>query len=198
MSYKPRNVPTDPAALPEYLRAELNRLAQELESAQPILRVSQTNVAPDKPREGDVRLQDGTNWAGVSGGEQPVWFDGTNWQPFSDIGGPYDCGGYYPSTPGASVMMMRHVFVRDVSFPADLAGSKASAVTAATAQTDFDLKKNNVSFGTMRFAAAATTCTFVGVSATTFTSADVLTVISPGTPDATLADIGWMFAGVRT
>ena len=202
MAYFRREPPKDPALLPGFLRQELERIQAELSSAQELLRVSQSNVAPDKPRQGDVRYADGTNWDPLSDGtEQYVWFDGSAWKAFGTIGASsasvYDTGGYYLGAPGASTVMMRHVFVRAVSFPANMANSKASAGTAATAATDFDLKKNGSSFGTMRFAAGATTCSFVGVSATTFAVSDVLTVVSPASPDATLADIAWMFAGTR-
>jgi hypothetical protein len=42
----------------------------------------------------------------------------------------------------------------------DLAGSQAVASVAATAQTDFDIRKNEVSVGTMSFAAGGTVATF--------------------------------------
>jgi hypothetical protein len=37
----------------------------------------------------------------------------------------------------------------------DLAGSRGIAATAATAETDFDIRRNGVSFATMRFAVGA-------------------------------------------
>lgn len=202
MAYTPRNVPSDPAALPDFLRSEFQRLQEELGAAQALLRIAEINVDPSKPRQGDIRLADGTNWDPIADGlQQPVWFDGTQWQPFgypSYPSSPYDAGGYYPSTPGSSVMMTRHVFTRAVTFPVDLTGSQGDAETAATSDTNFDLQKNGVSFGTMTFAAAATTATFTCASGASFSAGDVLTVIAPGTPDATLADIGWMLKGVRT
>ena len=78
MSYQPRNVPSDPAALSEYLRAELNRLAQELETAQSLLRVAQSSVTPAKPRTGDIRYADGSNWGAQNGF---YFYDSTAWQP---------------------------------------------------------------------------------------------------------------------
>ena len=69
--------------------------------------------------------------------------------------------------------------------------------TATTAQTDFDLQKNGVSFGTMRFAAAATVATFISAAGATFAAGDILKVISPNPADATAADLGFSLAGTR-
>jgi hypothetical protein len=78
-----------------------------------------------------------------------------------------------------------------------LTGWIAKARVAATAQTDFDVLKNGVSFGTIRFAAAATTATFISGSGSTFATGDVLTVVAPVTPDATLEDIGFTLLGTK-
>lgn len=64
--YVPGNPPDDPAQLPRFLQAELAKLSGTLD-----LLISghldKTNVAPAKPREGDLRLADGTNWNPGSG-----------------------------------------------------------------------------------------------------------------------------------
>ena len=77
----------------------------------------------------------------------------------------------------------------------DLAGSRGSAGTAATAETDFDIRRNGTSIATMRFAAAADTATFIAASETVLEPGDVLSVVAPATPDATLADVGLTIAG---
>jgi len=109
----------------------------------------------------------------------------------------YDLGGGCTGAPTASLVLMRYPFPRAASFPAGLTNSKGVAATAATAQTDFNLLKNGVSFGSMRFAAAGTVATFIAASATSFAVGDVLTVTAPGTPDASLANIGFTLAGTR-
>ena len=99
--------------------------------------------------------------------------------------------------PTASLVLLRYPFPRQVIFPASLTNSQGKAGTAATAQTDFDIQKNAVSVGTMRFAAAGTVATFIMASQTTFAAGDILTVVSPASPDATLANLGFALAGTR-
>ncbi|EYS89466.1 hypothetical protein CF68_32975 [Cupriavidus sp. SK-4] len=110
---------------------------------------------------------------------------------------PYDVGGTYNGAPAASAVLVRLPFPRQVIFPAGLTNSRGTAGTAATAQTDFDIQKNGASVGTMRFAASAMTPTFIMASQTTFAAGDILRVVAPATPDATLADIGFSLAGTR-
>jgi hypothetical protein len=48
----------------------------------------------------------------------------------------------------------------------------------------------------MCFAAASDTGTFIAASETVLEPGDVLRVVAPAVPDATLADIGFTFAGM--
>lgn len=119
-----------------------------------------------------------------------------------DIGGgassqPYDIGAQIPSSPSASLVMLRYKFPRTVVFPASLTDSQGTAGTAATAQTDFDIRRNGVSVGTMRFAAAGTSASFIAASQQTYNAGDILTVIAPASPDATLAGVSFVLAGTR-
>lgn len=124
-----------------------------------------------------------------------------SWDALSISGGggpePYDIGAQMASTPTASLVMLRYKFPRAVSFPSGLTNSQGVSGTAATAQTDFDIQKNNVSVGTMRFAAAATSATFIMASAQSFVAGDILTVVAPASPDATLAGVSFVLAGTR-
>lgn len=65
-AYVAGNPPDDPAQLPRFLQAELSKLSATLD-----LLISghldKTTVAPLKPREGDLRLADGTLWNPGSG-----------------------------------------------------------------------------------------------------------------------------------
>lgn len=102
-----------------------------------------------------------------------------------------------PGVPTASMVVFHHVFTQAVSFVASLTDSYVKAGTAATAQTDFDLKKNGSSIGTVRFAAAGTTASYVSISASSWVAGDILTLIAPASPDATIADIWGTLVGVR-
>ena len=82
-----------------------------------------------------------------------------------------------------------------MTFPAGLGGSYGTAGTAATAAASFAIDKNGTSVGAMHFAAGATTASFTMASATTFAGGDVLTILAPATPDASLANLVWTLAG---
>ena len=47
----------------------------------------------------------------------------------------------------------------------------------------------------MDFAIGATNASFTMASATSFAGGDVLTILAPGTPDATLANLAWTLTG---
>jgi hypothetical protein len=92
-------------------------------------------------------------------------------------------------TPTASQVLMRTILLVDMTFDADLVDSAFKATTAATAQTDLLLKKNGTTFATVRFAAAGTTATFVSAVLTVCEAGDEITLVAPGSPDATLSGI---------
>lgn len=66
VQYSPGVVPNDPAQLPRYLQDEFAKIASAvLMLAAGHLDVS--TVAPAKPREGDLRIANGTSWDPGSG-----------------------------------------------------------------------------------------------------------------------------------
>lgn len=140
----------------------------------------------------DENNSDGPGWYAVTWALQPDSSGGI------DIGPqPYVAGSMFNGEPTSSLVVMRHPVPFTVTFLDGLPESQGYADIAATGQTDFDLQKNGVSFGTMRFAAAGTVATFIMSGDETFTAGDVLEVIAPGSPDATLADIGFSLVGER-
>lgn len=121
---------------------------------------------------------------------------------FSDISGtiataqlpalPWTPGMQWNGKPDAGLVLL------DVLVPSTWTYTLAAGCTgwaiisriAHTAQTDYDIQKNLVSIGTMRFAAGGTVPSFIGVSLTTFTGlTDSVQIIAPATPDATGADL---------
>lgn len=61
VSYAPGEPPIDPAQLQRFLRDELQVISAAI-SALAAGHLDKQNVAPAKPRDGDVRYADGTNW----------------------------------------------------------------------------------------------------------------------------------------
>ena len=96
----------------------------------------------------------------------------------------------------ANLEIARQIAVTALTLPAGLAGCYAKAGTAATGSTTYTLQQNGSGFGTMNFAAGASVATFSASFATAFAVGDVLTIEGPATPDATLADIGWVLSGI--
>jgi len=103
--------------------------------------------------------------------------------------------GSYTGPTTANLVAQRYVFAGTVMFPAGLTGSQGTASVAATATTTYSIKKNGAGVGTMVFAAGATAATFTMPSATTFMAGDILTVVAPALPDATLANLAWTLVG---
>ena len=112
---------------------------------------------------------------------------------------PFDVLAFYPGIPTASAKVCRVPIARAVTFPANFAGSYFTASANATGTTVFDVQKNGSSIGSVSIAAGGTTATFTTTSGTSksFAAGDVLALIAPGTPDATLADVGFALAGTR-
>lgn len=119
---------------------------------------------------------------------------GVEWAAVSS--GVFEIAAGYNGPPGAATVILRYVAARAFSIPADGAGSVAVAGVAATAQSDFLLKKNGTTFLTARWAAAGTVATWVSGTLTSFASGDVLTIVAPAAPDATIASIAITLAPV--
>ena len=64
--WTPNPAPVGNENLSDYLFHELNRLSDVLFNLD-VFRLEPTNVAPKKPRNGDIRYADGTNWDPGSG-----------------------------------------------------------------------------------------------------------------------------------
>lgn len=63
--------------VPNWIFRELNRLSDVIFNID-VMRLEPTHVAPVKPRAGDIRYADGTDW-NPSGSAGIHWYDGTNW-----------------------------------------------------------------------------------------------------------------------
>ncbi len=93
--------------------------------------------------------------------------------------------------------MLQLVASRAFTLPAGPAAQRYAG-TAPTAQADLDIQKNGASIGAITFAAAATAAAFALASESTFAAGDRLTVLAPGSQEASLADISITFKGTRS
>lgn len=77
VAYAPGEPPVDPAQLQRFLREELQKISAAVQ-ALAAGHLDKTHVAPTKPRDGDVRYADGTNW-NPGGGKGLYMHNGTTW-----------------------------------------------------------------------------------------------------------------------
>lgn len=113
------------------------------------------------------------------------------------IGDRYDLSVTYQGRPGSGETFPRAVFTTTVTFPIDMAGSQAVAAIAADSEAVFSLQFNDVEFGTLTFASAATVGVFDAESPAEFDAGDILTIVAPSPRDDTLADIAITLTGNR-
>lgn len=73
--YVPELVPDEFEDIPEFLRRELDKLRQSAPVSD-VFFLQETNSAPDKPTNGEMRLADGTNWDPIAAGRGIYWYDG--------------------------------------------------------------------------------------------------------------------------
>jgi hypothetical protein len=104
--------------------------------------------------------------------------------------------GSFSGKPTANLVLQSYVFAASATLPAGLSGSRGTVATVATSTTTFAIEKNGIVVGEMIFSASAAAAAFTMSSATVFNAGDVLTVVAPATPDATLANLAWTFLGV--
>lgn len=131
------------------------------------------------------------NLSDVDGSQTPSAGQTLVWDGARFIAGdrPADIAVDVRGAPAANEVITRRVFARSVQIPTSFILSQGVAATAATAATDFDVRVNGASVGSISFAAAASTATFVSAASITIASGDVLEIVAPASPDATLADI---------
>lgn len=114
------------------------------------------------------------------------------------VGLPVAVGVFVPGV-GANAQVCAYLALTvGVKFPAGAAGSYANAKTAATASTVYTFSKNGSAFATATFAISGVIATWTQASDATFAAGDILELDGPATADASLANIGFTLAGVRT
>jgi hypothetical protein len=78
-------------------------------------------------------------------------------------------------------------------------GSNGKSSVQAAAQADFDVQRNGVSVGTIRFGATETSPSFIMATETEYdgSAGDYMTIICPNPADTTLANIGITIKGTK-
>ena len=86
--YVPTVTPSTSEELPKYVKKELNSVSDAINN-QADGHIEKTHVEPPRPREGDIRYADGTNW-NPGQGENLYYFDGTVWRAYAGGSGAGD------------------------------------------------------------------------------------------------------------
>lgn len=106
----------------------------------------------------------------------------------------YDIGCYTPFVPTASETVLLLPIERSVRFAVNLAPSLASCGVNATSSSVYSVKKNGTQFATITFTSSGASGT-ISSSGTVFVAGDILTIVAPASPDATLANVGILLSG---
>ncbi len=111
---------------------------------------------------------------------------------------PFDAPLFFPGIPTDAQLLLRVPLARAITYPANMAGAYGTATAASTGTVSVDFQKNGVTFATATFTASDTpTWTTAGGTEQSFAAGDILSIYAPSTADATLADMGFVFAGTR-
>lgn len=116
---------------------------------------------------------------------------------WENVNFPYNVSVSITGLMNASEVLMIYAFPAAAEIPSGATNSQAVAVTAATASTTVTILKNGSSIGSIAWAASGTVGTFTFTSAVTFAAGDTVQLVAPGSPDATLANVGITLAGYR-
>jgi Putative phage tail protein len=104
-------------------------------------------------------------------------------------------------TMAANQVIYNYTFTSTTTFEVGFAGSAAVAQTGATLLTHLRVQKNGAAIGagaTINFAAGGASpqnATFTLAAPVTFNPGDVMTILAPAVPDATLAGVSWTLLG---
>lgn len=120
--------------------------------------------------------------------------------PAMQAGGaaPFDIALYFPGQPEAAERLLKLEVARSFTLPADLAGSRGHADTAATAEAVCAILQNGVAVGSITFAAGSQDAAFALTGGLALVPGDRLELVAPATQDATLASLALTLIGTRS
>ncbi|RUW57176.1 DUF2793 domain-containing protein [Mesorhizobium sp. M8A.F.Ca.ET.021.01.1.1] len=137
------------------------------------------DFATDAPGNGDLLQFNGTS---------------SKWVPFTPS---IELSVFASGTLDTSEVIFSHIAGKGFTLPSALTGSLAVAAVASTGTAVLKIKKNGADVGTITFTASATGV-FAMASATAFVAGDILNIVAPSSPDATLANISASLVGSLT
>lgn len=152
-------------------------------------------------QKGDVAIRTDLSKSFILSGDDPTILG--NWTELlspadSDTSTPYDIATYIRNKPEGLDTVLVFYTPRNFSFPNNLSGSVFKAGVAATGQSIFSLKKNDVEFATATFSASGVTASFSANGQIDFNAGDKLSIVAPTNQDTTLANIYISLAGSTT
>jgi hypothetical protein len=143
------------------------------------------------PRGGKIWRSKQPNNLGHVPELSPDW-----WEVFLAGGDRYDLASFDTDRPASGETIVK-LFPLGITFPAGLSDSQAGADAAATADAVFSIRKNDVEFATLTFAAGSAAGVFACAADASFVEGDVLKIVAPNPRDATLSGIAATLVGYR-
>ena len=99
---------------------------------------------------------------------------------------------FFSGKPTASQVVYGYIAPNFMRLPKNLPLSQIKVTVAATASTVLTINKNGSSIGSATIAASGTSATFTFANDVTFVAGDVLSIVAPGSADATAANFIFM------
>lgn len=180
-------------------------------------------AVPGSPTNGDIYIIDETNGTQpnrIAARDNGAWvyltpvegwliynraanyyerFDGTVWAEFTSGSSsiPYSIPFGFTTAPSASEVLLLHVFAEAVTLADDFGGAQARIGTNPTASFVLDVQKNGSSVGSITVATDGSVTFATTGGAVSFAIDDLISVVGPGTIDATIANCAFTFLGTR-
>ncbi len=111
---------------------------------------------------------------------------------------PYDIPCSLVGLPGAGATVLILTATRAVNFAANFSGAYGSVGFNPTSTATYTVKNGATTIGTVAISTSGVfTFATTGGTSQALAAGDRLTVTAPGSQDATLADVGFTFAGTR-
>ncbi|QIV65772.1 putative tail fiber protein [Mesorhizobium phage Cp1R7A-A1] len=148
-------------------------------SAGNLATLGDVDVTTDAPTNGDLLQFNGTS---------------NKWVPFTPS---IELSVFASGVLDTSEVIFSHVATKAFTLPSGLTGSRVVASVASTGTAVLKIKKNGADVGTITFTASATGVLAMA-TATAFAPGDILTIVAPSSPDATLANISASLVGSLT